>query len=250
MKALLMSLLAVALIGGLVGGGLFAYFSDTETSLGNTFRAGTLDLVLSDDDEFDQDGVIETWMVTTPPDWKPGEEVTATIIMKNIGSIGSYFAYLKPTVLVESDGANASEGETNIGVCNIADWINVTQFQVTYIDTTSQVEFISYGNWAPGWMTTCGAWGTTPPLTLREFQETVWWVVVWGSSRAPDDALEANGTNIIKLEITLQFEPTAPNDYQDDTCTMTFTVATGNEYPLVLHEIWHGSGGYGYAGSE
>jgi len=44
MKTVLMSLLAVALIGGLVGGGLFAYFSDTETSTGNTFEAGVIDL--------------------------------------------------------------------------------------------------------------------------------------------------------------------------------------------------------------
>ena len=44
MKSFWMSLLAVALVGGLVSGGLFAYFSDTETSEGNTFQAGTIDI--------------------------------------------------------------------------------------------------------------------------------------------------------------------------------------------------------------
>ena len=44
MRTLLISLVAVALVGGLVGGGLFAYFSDTESSEGNTFQAGTIDI--------------------------------------------------------------------------------------------------------------------------------------------------------------------------------------------------------------
>ena len=46
MKAILMTLLALALVGGLVGGGLFAYFSDTETSEGNTFVAGTIGITV------------------------------------------------------------------------------------------------------------------------------------------------------------------------------------------------------------
>jgi predicted ribosomally synthesized peptide with SipW-like signal peptide len=44
MTKILMSLMAVALIGGLVGGGLFAHFQDTETSEGNTFTAAEMDL--------------------------------------------------------------------------------------------------------------------------------------------------------------------------------------------------------------
>jgi len=45
-KKILISLMAIALVIGLVGAGAFAYFSDTETSTGNTFTAGSLDLVL------------------------------------------------------------------------------------------------------------------------------------------------------------------------------------------------------------
>ena len=46
MRSILLSLMTIALVGALVGGGVFAYFSDTETSTGNTFTAGTLDLNL------------------------------------------------------------------------------------------------------------------------------------------------------------------------------------------------------------
>ena len=246
MKKILFAVMAVVLCLGLMGAA-FAYFSDTETSSGNTFTAGTLDLVLSDDDETDLDGVTATWM--SPVGWAPGDTETATLTMKNVGSTGSYFVYLKPTDLVESD-FDTPESEPAGSSNNIADWINITNFTITYRDTGTAVAFLEYGNWAPGWMTTCGAWGTTTPLTLAEFNSGIWWVVVWGSNRAPDDALEAGGANIIELEMIFQFEPTAPNDYQGDQCIMEFTVATGNAYPLDLVEIWAGSAGYGYVSLE
>lgn len=44
MKRILISLMTIALVCALIGGGIFAYFSDVETSTGNTFTAGTLDL--------------------------------------------------------------------------------------------------------------------------------------------------------------------------------------------------------------
>ena len=49
MKKILFSLMAILLAVGLVGAGAFAYFSDTETSEGNTFTAGTLDLAPGSD---------------------------------------------------------------------------------------------------------------------------------------------------------------------------------------------------------
>lgn len=48
MRKLLIILLAVTMTLGMVGGA-FAYFSDTETSSGNTFTAGTLDLTYTVD---------------------------------------------------------------------------------------------------------------------------------------------------------------------------------------------------------
>ena len=45
-RRILISLMTIALVGALMGGGIFAYFSDAETSTGNTFTAGTLNLNL------------------------------------------------------------------------------------------------------------------------------------------------------------------------------------------------------------
>ena len=51
MKKILMSLMAIALVVGLVGAGVVASFSDEETSTGNTFTAGTLDLKVGGQDD-------------------------------------------------------------------------------------------------------------------------------------------------------------------------------------------------------
>ena len=50
MKRILISLMTIALVGALIGGGVYAYFSDVETSTGNVFTAGTLNLKVSDVD--------------------------------------------------------------------------------------------------------------------------------------------------------------------------------------------------------
>jgi predicted ribosomally synthesized peptide with SipW-like signal peptide len=49
LKKLLFSMLSLVAVIGIVGGGAFAWFTDTETSSGNTFTAGTLDLNIGPD---------------------------------------------------------------------------------------------------------------------------------------------------------------------------------------------------------
>ena len=44
MNKVLASLLMIGMVAAMAGAGTFAYFTDTETSKGNTFTAGTLDL--------------------------------------------------------------------------------------------------------------------------------------------------------------------------------------------------------------
>jgi predicted ribosomally synthesized peptide with SipW-like signal peptide len=75
MKALLYSLMVIAMVGGLVGGGLFAYFSDTETSTGNTFEAGTIDITLDAGDIVYENGI----------DAKPCETALETDVITNVG---------------------------------------------------------------------------------------------------------------------------------------------------------------------
>jgi len=48
MNKVLASLLMIGVVAAMAGAGTFAYYSDTATSVDNTFTAGTLDLVLYD----------------------------------------------------------------------------------------------------------------------------------------------------------------------------------------------------------
>jgi predicted ribosomally synthesized peptide with SipW-like signal peptide len=75
-KKILVSVMVIGLVSALAGAGLYAYFSDTETSTGNTFQAGTLNISL--------DG--GSWS-TGFNNMKPGDTVKFTITVHSVGSL-------------------------------------------------------------------------------------------------------------------------------------------------------------------
>ena len=95
-------LLAAALLvvgaGGMVGAGTQAVFTDTAASSGNTFVAGTLDMVLSDVNETDQQNVTAS---ITGATMKPNDYKTGTITVKNSGSLAG--TYTMATSTTETD---------------------------------------------------------------------------------------------------------------------------------------------------
>jgi spore coat-associated protein N len=85
MKKIIGLSIAAFLIIALVSGGTWAFFSDTETSSGNVFTAGTLNLKLSDSDQTDVDGVTASFGGSN---LKPGDTVgPSTITLKNAGTL-------------------------------------------------------------------------------------------------------------------------------------------------------------------
>ncbi len=102
MKKILGLTVAALLVMALVGGGTWAYFSDVETSTGNTFAAGTLDLKLTGGTQA-IDSVTATWV--TPADWKPGETISGTLTLDNVGTIDMTKVQLTVTT-VDTGGAN------------------------------------------------------------------------------------------------------------------------------------------------
>ncbi|MDI6640204.1 MAG: TasA family protein [Methanocellales archaeon] len=77
---ILTSLLVIGIVIGLTGGATFAYFSDTETSTGNTFTAGTLNLQVGA-----ADPTIESISISN---MKPDDRGNAaTWLTKNIGTL-------------------------------------------------------------------------------------------------------------------------------------------------------------------
>jgi len=91
-KKILVSVMVIALASALIGGGVYAVFSDTEDSTGNTFTAGTLNLTadvtgggtVSGTVTPGDDGVNE---YITLSDLKPGDSGTVTWTCTNIGTL-------------------------------------------------------------------------------------------------------------------------------------------------------------------
>ncbi|MHC3129017.1 MAG: hypothetical protein IBV52_02955 [Candidatus Bathyarchaeota archaeon] len=75
-KKILLSILAIGLVASLAGAGLYAVFTDTESSTGNTFTAGKLDISLG----------TSSWS-TGFDNMKPGDTVTFTITVGNDGTL-------------------------------------------------------------------------------------------------------------------------------------------------------------------
>jgi predicted ribosomally synthesized peptide with SipW-like signal peptide len=82
MNKVLLSIMTIVLVCILIGGGVYAYFSDTETSTGNTFTAGTLDLNL--------DSGNTNVVKFNVDDATPGSSGGGTWTAANVGSIDGY----------------------------------------------------------------------------------------------------------------------------------------------------------------
>ncbi len=101
MKKILFSLMAVLLSVGLIGAA-FAYFSDVETSTGNTFTAGTLNLKVDSSDP----GPINTFAVTKTfggdfgwKDW----------VLKNTGNLAGSLDITFSNLVDAENGVNEPE---------------------------------------------------------------------------------------------------------------------------------------------
>jgi len=100
MKKILGLTIAALLVMGLVGGGTWAYFTDVETSTGNTFAAGTLDLEVDTENPWTSTAIDNS---ATP--MKPGEVFTPVpIACKNVGTLPGDL-YMQITAVLGVGGA-------------------------------------------------------------------------------------------------------------------------------------------------
>jgi spore coat-associated protein N len=112
MKKILISLVMVVLAAGLIGGGVYAAFSNTETSTDNLLSSGTLDLKTND-----SDGVSQTFY---SGNLKPGDSIgPAKLSLRNTGTLNASaldiaFSYIK------RDGAQPSDVKL-VGIDKTAD---------------------------------------------------------------------------------------------------------------------------------
>lgn len=103
------SLIVIVAVAALAVGATGAYFSDTETSNGNTFTAGTLDLNV--------DGVNTNVVKFTASNLKPGSQPTGSYTLANVGSINGFLDIENIVITDTENGCEDPEtpGDTTCG---------------------------------------------------------------------------------------------------------------------------------------
>jgi spore coat-associated protein N len=100
-RKLLVSIVVIGVVGALVGSGVFAYFSDTESSTGNTFTAGTLNLQVGSADP--------TTETITVSDTYGGDSGSYDWLLKNDGSIPGSLDVTFSSIVDAENGVNEPE---------------------------------------------------------------------------------------------------------------------------------------------
>lgn len=133
MKKILSLILATLLvIGGLAG--TFAWFQDTETSTGNVFQAGTMDLKVSDWNEGFGDGVTTTW---TMSNMQPGATTVGpfSVLLQNSDSLAANHVEISFSHSI-NEAINPVESDTNPNSTpgEMARWIQITSGSYNGVD--------------------------------------------------------------------------------------------------------------------
>jgi len=116
MKKIIGLTIAALLIMGIVGGSTYAYFSDTETSTGNAFAAGTLNLTVNTNDG-------SNTVVYTVTNANPGQSGTGIWALVNAGNLGGYID-LESIAVTNAEGYDAATNEAE--AADDADTSNAT----------------------------------------------------------------------------------------------------------------------------
>jgi len=228
MKKLLLSMLATFLVIGLVGAGTLAWFQDQETSSGNTFTAGTLDLKIW------KPGVgwgdlspTGTW---TMPDMVPGVSTTTEKVdVKWLGSITPH--HMEITCSYTATEGPPTGDMDNVHQDDPTTWDDFAKYveitAMSYYNTQWSISWDSSGNYSisgnpippSGWQ--AADWQLDPDT------DGVAGISLCDLKNDPLTNLPPGVQNeVIHFEMTVRFSSLAGNDLQGDTLnvTMIFTV--------------------------
>jgi predicted ribosomally synthesized peptide with SipW-like signal peptide len=211
--------MTIALVGALVGGGVYAYFNDTETSTGNVFTAGTLNLDLTDASDDGTESEAATWVFSAlvPGSSAGGARLTIT----NNGTINGYLDLSSVAVAnAENYDAATDEAEATMDAdtsdetgggelgenLRVQIWIDTNNDGV--VDTTG-------GNLDEESIYPAAAIGEADPGVTGVLDSIA-------ATYDLDEALNAGNTTYIALLYDL---PTSANNtIQGDSATLTFVV--------------------------
>lgn len=132
MRKTMTSLILIGLAAALVGVGSYAYFSDTETSTGNTFTAGTLDLKVEDMNGNLVDEPLDLYWPAFINNMKPGDAEYWWIDVANTGTVDGTLS-LSFLDFAEIGGDNC-EPELAIQPPDVADLGSAVYLEIVYDD--------------------------------------------------------------------------------------------------------------------
>jgi spore coat-associated protein N len=200
--------IAALLLIGMVAGGTWAFFSDTEASTNNQFSAGVLDLKLSDANETDQDGVTASFGGTA---LKPGDTVgPSTVTLKNTGTVTAHHVDVK---FQNSITDNPSYNATDLGT-NIADMSTVLTVSAMSYGGTSLLTQGTPGTFDNTYLEAADNAGNNDGIiTMNELSNVI-------ILNLPAPAAN-NGTSVFSITVTIA--GTVGNGIQGDLDTVTVT---------------------------
>lgn len=217
-KKLLLLTLALLLVAGMAGAGTFAYFSDTETSTGNTFPAGTMDLKVNDGSpNVWSDGVTATWTLSNmlPGDSKYGyvKADNAGIIDADHMGITCDYTVTEESPVVEPD----TDPNTNEHPDSMAKEMIITSAQ--YDDGDYQINLLTGDNVQTPGNENRSDWR----IDDADGDERI---TLYDLKNAPSDNLPPPNGDQYTFRMTVKFDEGAGNDFQGDTLnvTMIFTL--------------------------
>jgi len=220
----LISVMCIALVAMTAGAGTLAYFSDTETSTGNTFTAGTMDLKVRDGDELDWgDGVTATWTLS---DMKPGDSVSGWVVLDAVGSIAANHTEITCDYSVMEESPQ-TESDTDPNTDQHPDEMakNLIIDQARYFADGYNINLLTGTN------------------TLTGEQHDYWKIedvdndgkqtlydLKYGNGGNGVDNLPPPDTFQYTFSMNIKFNETAGNDFQGDTFNLT-VIFTLNQHP-------------------
>lgn len=185
-RRVLSGLVTVGGASAAAGAGTVAYFSDTESSSGNTVQAGTLDLKLGGQDKtvtfLDVSGIM------------PGDQGAATLELDNSGSVQGTVSVTVDAIRDYENGYDGDESNGQDGTLNDGELDEHLEVEATIesdvVWSRQTVTSLTQGTYSPG---TTIAGGNSKTFTLS------WWL--------PDDTTMAQGDSV-EIDLTFALEQT------------------------------------------
>jgi len=228
MRKLLLSILAIFLVIGLVGTSTFAWFQDTETSTGNTFTAGTMDLKIWTGSTWGDVGETAIWTMSK---MEPGITTdSGKAEVKWLGSITPH--HMEITCSYTATEGPPTGDMDNVDQNNSATWDDFAKYveitEMSYYNGLWSISWDSSGNYSIKKGTPPQPIGWSPEnWQLNPNTDGVAGISLCDLKKDPLTNLPLGAQDeVIHFEMTVRFSSLAGNDLQGDTLnvTMIFTV--------------------------